>query len=644
MSMLEPATEQAKRNAEARARRAYSEFRKMTPGLSRYASSKAGRRVYVVPSTKTQTDGVKIEIRPPASLGDRIKHQMNLCGARGYDGHLICRACKSRDEVTTHLHHELAHIMHGSFHQFSYYGIGDIYDLIRPILPEYNDHIQELWRRTDSSKCETSLSLASKIHPHLSMLNMPLEDHRINTASYKLEPALRLSMRATSQDILRNGTPMDDGSYLLWGDRSRDEQVMIGCLFSMEGFNLRGHLDDDAVDAVETPKVQSILSDVADHADAKATLIASAKLLAELRELGFFTENRKPVEEMTDEEREEFEELMKLLGGILKGILGHGAGEGEVTQAEDGEGGGSGLPQDHDPNFSHAMDRVVMNLEHLDNIPGSFDHIRVHEADAGPCHGDKWEGDMEIPSERVLGKAVNHARIAFGINARVEYHRNQKAGRIASSSLGKRAWNPKDGRLFQTKKVPDKRDYEVLIGFDISGSTSSGVYGQNKNRLQMLKESVYALAEVCQRLGIKFSIYTHNTGHAAGGYTMDIHTVKTVKDPWSSATKDRLRLMGNAGSNFDGHSLQFYRKMIEKSRATDKIIMYFTDGAMPGAGTREELPVLQSEIRLCKQKGITLLGVGICTDSPTAHGLDTVAVHGHEDYPRVVQHLGKRLM
>jgi hypothetical protein len=65
---------------------------------------------------------------------------------------------------------------------------------------------------------------------------------------------------------------------------------------------------------------------------------------------------------------------------------------------------------------------------------------------------------------------------------------------------------------------------------------------------------------------------------------------------------------------------------------------------MPAANYDEELEVLQREIKTFKQKRYTLLGVGIRTDSPVRHGLDTVQINSDEDLKSVVMHLEKRLV
>jgi hypothetical protein len=106
---------------------------------------------------------------------------------------------------------------------------------------------------------------------------------------------------------------------------------------------------------------------------------------------------------------------------------------------------------------------------------------------------------------------------------------------------------------------------------------------------------------------------------------------------------NRLSAIGPSAANLDGHALEYLRKRADESDATDKIILYYSDGKMPQENFTEELEVLQREIKMCRQKNYTLLGVGIRTDSPARHGLDTVEVHEDSDLVKVVQHLGKRL-
>ena len=249
--------------------------------------------------------------------------------------------------------------------------------------------------------------------------------------------------------------------------------------------------------------------------------------------------------------------------------------------------------------------------------------------------------DMEIP-ESVLGPALLKTRRIFDENKASSYQPNLRSGRVNSKVLGRRAWTD-DDRLFGKKRVPGKRDYAVLIGIDISSSN----LGDN---LALVKRSAFAQAELLSRAGVPFQIVAHSAagmgrlGSGERGYVMHLHHIKDWSDPWDSETKQHVAELVAIGGNVDGHALEYMRKQLGRVEATDKILLYYTDGKMPAANKEEELVVLQRQIKLCKRDRITLLGVGIRTDSPVRHGLDTVQVDDDEDLKMVVNHLGKRLL
>ena len=234
--------------------------------------------------------------------------------------------------------------------------------------------------------------------------------------------------------------------------------------------------------------------------------------------------------------------------------------------------------------------------------------------------------------ETILGPALLHLRKAMEENKRARYDRNRKSGRVSASTLGRRAWND-DPRLFHKKSLPGKRDYAVVIGIDISGSTAWG------STLSVELKAAHAQAELCSRMGIKFAVFAHS-GSVTG---LIIKEVKTFEAPWNDEARKRLAGLRAAQANYDGHTLQFYRKTLDRVQATDKIIMYYSDGEMPAENYDEELALLKKEIKTCRQRGYVLMGVGIGSNDPQKHGLDSVRVDGMEDVIKVVRHLGKRL-
>lgn len=251
-----------------------------------------------------------------------------------------------------------------------------------------------------------------------------------------------------------------------------------------------------------------------------------------------------------------------------------------------------------------------------------------------------------MPPENIIGSSLLHARLVFNENARGNELRGLKSGRVDAARLGRRA-PVQDPRIFKKKILPGKRDYFVVLGLDCSGST------EQHSRMELIKRSAFGMAELLARLGINFAVYSHTGGanekniHDWGDGTSDalwMLEIKSPTEPWNSETKKRLAELQPVADNFDGHSLEFYRKLLDSRSESDKIIMYYTDGAMPASNYDEELAVLQKEIAECAKRRYTNMAVGIRTDSPKYHGFDTVVVNHDSDLPLVISHLGKRLM
>lgn len=250
------------------------------------------------------------------------------------------------------------------------------------------------------------------------------------------------------------------------------------------------------------------------------------------------------------------------------------------------------------------------------------------------------EGEFD-PAEAILGPALLRMRVAFADNKRSAMDRNRKSGRVDARVLGRRAWKGDDDRLFGKRIIPKKKDYFVIIGVDISGST----IGEN---IMLAKKAAFAQAELCHRMGIGFALYCHTGEYHNGanynqGIDVEILLVKTPEDPWNEEAKHRLREIGPKSANLDGHTIEYYRKLADSRPETHTVIMYYTDGKMPAENADEELVILQREIKECRRRGHTLVGVGIRTDSPREHGLDTVEVNEDADIVKVVRRLEQRL-
>lgn len=258
----------------------------------------------------------------------------------------------------------------------------------------------------------------------------------------------------------------------------------------------------------------------------------------------------------------------------------------------------------------------------------------------------RYEPDSFAPPESIIGRAVLIARRSFEDNARAKHLANQKSGRINTRVLGRRAPFG-DPRIFTRKVIPGKKSYFVVIGADCSGSTS------NDYRNPKIKRAVYAQADILTRLGIPWVGYGHSAylcpadkfPHRTrdGMYRVYMLPFKSLDEAWNDHTKRKLANISPIADNLDGHTLEFYRKVAQRSDATNKIIIYYTDGEMPAANFSEELEILQRELKICKKLGITVLGVGINTDSPSSWGMNTVRIDSDEDVYKVAVQLGEEL-
>ena len=240
------------------------------------------------------------------------------------------------------------------------------------------------------------------------------------------------------------------------------------------------------------------------------------------------------------------------------------------------------------------------------------------------------------PDVVATGSALFRTRTIFSENRKAAMERNLRTGKINTKVLGRRA-PIGDDHLFQKRRVPSEKSYFVLIGLDLSGST--------RGRLShMIRSAALNQATLLHGAGIKFAMYGHSGSYATDGrLNVDFHVVKEPRDRWNDQAIERLNACQGSGANLDGHTLEVYRKITERERADKKLIMYYTDGAMPCENYDEEKYVLEREIVLCRRMGIEIVGVGVENDDPTQYGLETVRIDGAEEINKVLDELERKI-
>lgn len=296
------------------------------------------------------------------------------------------------------------------------------------------------------------------------------------------------------------------------------------------------------------------------------------------------------------------------------------------------------VDEGNSPEDADEIDRAVAQADYFDAVSHNVYGVNVHtEEMSGRAYRRTDRDTIKIP-ETILSPSLLRLRRAFQANARGSYDHDRTSGSVDPRVLGKRVLSD-DYRWFRKKTEPGKRDYFVLIGLDVSGSTS------RPGLIDLIKRAAFAKAELCSRLGVKFAVYAHTGDYSYehSGLMLEIYEIKSPKDPWGPVAKRKLTSLKSVSANLDGHTMEFYRKVCERQSATDKILMYYTDGAMPMENYDEELEILQREIALLRRQQVTVVGVGIKNDDPAKHGLDTIRLDKIEDVPKVVTELEKRL-
>jgi cobalamin biosynthesis protein CobT len=240
-------------------------------------------------------------------------------------------------------------------------------------------------------------------------------------------------------------------------------------------------------------------------------------------------------------------------------------------------------------------------------------------------------------------------RTVFVDNKRAKLQQGTRSGRVQSSRLASVAAG--NANVFARQTVPGKRDYLVIASLDASGSTAARIgndYG-NERINDLIRKMGMTLGDLMFKLGVKSEMYAHTTifitrrrgSRVDHEYAVGVEVIKEERDAWDMTAKARLVRVNPNGANLDGHALEYLRKRADRSSATQKVILYVTDGEMPADGGTygEQLRILKREIKTCQQRGYHLVGIGIGTDSPRQHGLDTVQLNSTGDLPVLVRKL-----
>jgi hypothetical protein len=326
--------------------------------------------------------------------------------------------------------------------------------------------------------------------------------------------------------------------------------------------------------------------------------------------------------------------------------------------------GGHGPPNltQSDKIDQQEVDRAIVQSEFFDTPSSKVFGIDIHRYDKhvimhdgvdkttrfrrGPWSGTEGgsdrrggDGPWEVDPS-VLSPALLKMRSAFADNRSAKKQLHLKTGRITQRTLAIK-FATGDERLFQKRKHPGKRDYFVVIGMDISGSTIG-------MEIKRIKRATLAMSELLNRLGVSFAVYGHSGGMSAvceNAASVDIVCIKEPHEPWSDKTRTRLTEVGAFGSNIDGQTVEFYRKVMDRQQATDKMLMFFTDGQLNLAVGDEQHDIILRELKIMDRQQYTMVGIEVNTESHMQDvGIDTVTCNSDQDIIKLVDELKIRIV
>jgi len=376
------------------------------------------------------------------------------------------------------------------------------------------------------------------------------------------------------------------------------------------------------------------------------------------------------------------DEVEKAMGGAS----GHPEGvpdETDFVPPSAGAGGGGHSSASDEDYLNEIFKIAIQQMRDFDAPSNNVDSVHMRDVDDSISAGtyshfytstqarqSEMNGTTQI-IPGIVGPGVSRLRRIFDKNKAASFDRNRKRGRVAKRGLARKIV-AKDDRIFQKKTEATERDYFVVIMLDMSGSTRTDTLsrGQAWERVRgsgrtltskdtfrypngevmmvfdAMKHLASHLGDMLDRLNVDFAVYGHTAGldytATAGGsmISFDVAEIKGPGAPWGTPARHRLNALQGASGNLDGHAMEFCRKAMQESSATDKIVMYMSDGEMPAENYSEEEPILRRECKLIKAApDMHAVGLGIHCDSPKEYGLDTVVVNEAADIAAVIRKL-----
>jgi len=221
----------------------------------------------------------------------------------------------------------------------------------------------------------------------------------------------------------------------------------------------------------------------------------------------------------------------------------------------------------------------------------------------------------------LINNCVNKLKVIFAEDAEETVYRS--SGKL---SLKRSMSGTVTSKMFTKKLDPkDKSNMAVELVIDESGSMSG-------TRIYRAKTTAICLAEVFKKLHIPLYImgFTADTGGADV-----LHTHYAM---WSGATADLLKLttIQAKANNFDGYSIRYASRVLERRSEAHKVLIIISDGqpACDEYSGDKGLRDTRDAISEARNKGQIVLGIAIGADIKALqemYGTDFIYINEEDD-------------
>ena len=264
------------------------------------------------------------------------------------------------------------------------------------------------------------------------------------------------------------------------------------------------------------------------------------------------------------------------------------------------------------------------------NVPPDLDGVEWHggtidyKVQPNPTSDAKYEAYV-----KKLGPVIREVRNKLKIRSEEQklIEHALKKGRIDEGSLYKLAFNKfdyKDEKIFEQEEIISMPNVAFGLLIDESGSMGGLDYATKQSKIDSAREVAIVLANACIGLdGVSLGVWGHTANHLYHGgsaHDMAIHHYYTQEHQHLSA----MGKIADFSNNLDGYAIAHVSKLMVKQyvNCTSRVLIHISDGQPAGSGYSGSAAMehVGSVSKLCKMKGVKVIGIGVANAYTQAQG------------------------